>query len=53
MSSKILSKTIVPKKKIVAAIRAAAVKQGKSKLSMREIDNEIRAYRRERASAAK
>jgi prevent-host-death family protein len=49
MSVKDFLKTIAPEKKVVSAIRAAAAKQGKNKLSMREIDNEIRAYRRERA----
>ncbi len=41
-------KTIAPEKKILVAIRAAAGKRGKNKLSMREIDREVRAYRRER-----
>ncbi len=41
--------TIAPEKPVLAAIRAAARKKGKNKLSMREIDREIRAYRRERA----
>ena len=34
--------------KVVAAIRAASRQQGKHKLSMRQIDAEIKAYRRER-----
>lgn len=42
-------KTIAPEKPVLAAIRAAARKNGKNKLSMREIDREIRAYRRERS----
>jgi hypothetical protein len=37
----------VSEKNVVAAIRAAARKLGKNKLSMRQIDREIRAYRRE------
>lgn len=41
--------TIAPEKKVLAAIRAAARKKGKNKLSMREIDREIRSYRRERS----
>ncbi len=51
MSIKDFLKTIAPEKKVVAAIRAAARKQGKDKLSMRQIDTEIRAYRRERRLA--
>src|SRR5579862_3733525 len=42
-------KTIAPEKRIPAAIRAAARESGKNKLSMREIDREVRAYRRERS----
>ena len=42
-------KTIAPEKRVLAAIRAAARKEGKNKVSMREIDREIRAYRRERS----
>lgn len=42
-------KTIAPEKKVLAAIREAARSSGKSKLSMREIDREIRAYRQERS----
>jgi prevent-host-death family protein len=49
MGIKDFLKTIAPEKKVVAAIRAAARKQGKNKLSMRQIDREIRAYRRERS----
>jgi len=48
MGIKDFLKTVAPEKKVVAAIRAAARKQGKNKLSRREIDREIRAYRRER-----
>ena len=36
-------------KNVVAAIRAAAHKNGSNNLSMREIDREIRAYRAERS----
>ena len=49
MGIKDFLKTIAPEKNVVAAIRAAARKQGKNKLSMREIDREIRAYRRDRS----
>jgi len=42
-------KTIAPAKPVLAAIRAAARRGGQSGLSMREIDREIRAYRRERS----
>jgi prevent-host-death family protein len=42
-------KTIAPEKKVLAAIRAAARGKGKNRISMREIDREIRAYRRERS----
>lgn len=49
MGIKDFLKTIAPEKKVVAAIRAAARKQGKNKLSTRQIDREIRAYRRERS----
>jgi prevent-host-death family protein len=49
MGIKDFLKTIAPEKKVVAAVRAAARKQGKNKLSMRDIDREIRAYRRERS----
>ena len=39
--------TVAPEKKVLAAIRAAARKSGRNKLSMVDIDREIRAYRRE------
>jgi prevent-host-death family protein len=48
MGVKDFLKTIAPQKRVVAAIRAAARKQGKNKLSAPVIDREIRAYRRER-----
>ncbi len=41
--------TIAPQKKVLAAIRAEARKKGKGKLSQREINREIRSYRRERS----
>jgi prevent-host-death family protein len=41
--------TIAPEKKVLAAIRAEARKKGTDKLSQREIDREIRSYRRERS----
>jgi hypothetical protein len=40
---------MVPEKKAVAVIRVAARKNGKQKLSLRQINSEIRAYRRERS----
>jgi prevent-host-death family protein len=49
MSIKDFLKTIAPEEKVMAAIRVAAGKHGKNKLSMRDIDREIRAYRRERS----
>jgi prevent-host-death family protein len=49
MSIKDFLKTIAPEKKVMAAIRAASRKKGTDKLSMREINREIRAYRRERS----
>jgi hypothetical protein len=39
---------LAPEKKTLAAIRATARKNGKSKLSLREINREIRTYRRQR-----
>lgn len=48
MSVQDFLKTIAPERKVVAAIRAASRQQGKHKLSMRQIDAEIKAYRRER-----
>lgn len=48
MGIKDFLRTIAPEKKILAAIRADARKKGKDKLSLREINREIRAYRRER-----
>ena len=41
--------TIAPEKKVLAAIRADARKKGEDKLSLREINREIRSYRRERS----
>jgi prevent-host-death family protein len=49
MSVKDFLRTFAPQKKAVAAIRAAARKHGKHKLSASAINREIRAYRRERA----
>ncbi|MFZ0278616.1 MAG: hypothetical protein WA254_23570 [Candidatus Sulfotelmatobacter sp.] len=40
---------IAPEKKTLAAIRAAARKNGKSKISRREIDREIQLHRRGRS----
>jgi hypothetical protein len=44
-----LVKALAPEKKALAAIRAEARKNGKSKISRREIDREIQLYRRERS----
>lgn len=41
-------KTIVPEPEVMAAIRTDARRSGKSTLTMRQIDQEIAAYRRER-----
>jgi len=49
MSIKDFLETIAPEQKTLTAIRAAARKNSKNKLSMREIDREIRAYRRQRS----
>jgi prevent-host-death family protein len=42
-------KTMAPERKVLAAIRAAAREKRKNKLSMRDMDREIRAYRRARS----
>lgn len=42
-------KTIAPETEVLAAIRAESRKNKTDKLSMREIDREIAAYRKERA----
>jgi hypothetical protein len=42
-------KTIAPESEVLAAIRADSRKNRTDKLSMREIDREISAYRKERA----
>jgi prevent-host-death family protein len=49
MGVKDFIKTIAPGKKVLAAIRSASRKNGTDKLSLREINREIRAYRRERS----
>ncbi len=49
MGIKDFLKNIAPEKKVLAAIRADARKKGKDKMSLREINREIRAYRRERS----
>jgi hypothetical protein len=40
-------KTLAPQTKTLASIRVAARKNGKCKLTLREINREIHAYRRE------
>jgi hypothetical protein len=47
MKVKDLLKTSAPEPKVLAAIRDAARQAGKSRLSMREIDREIKAARAE------
>jgi prevent-host-death family protein len=49
MGVKDFIKTIAPEKKVLAAIRAASRKNGTNKLSLRKINREIRAYRREQS----
>ena len=49
MGVKDFIKTIAPEKKVLAAIRAASRKNGTNKLSLRDINREIRAYRREQS----
>jgi prevent-host-death family protein len=49
MGIKDFLKTIAPEKKVLAAIRASSRKRGTNRLSLREINREIRAYRRERS----
>jgi prevent-host-death family protein len=48
MGVKDFLKTIAPEPGVLAAIRAEAKRNKKSTLSMRQIDQEIAAYRRER-----
>lgn len=48
MGVKDFLKTVAPEPEVLAAIRAASKKNGRSKLSMREIDREVSAYRKER-----
>ena len=49
MGVKDFIKTIAPEKKVLAAIRAASRKNGTNKLSLRDINREIRAYREEQS----
>jgi prevent-host-death family protein len=49
MGVKDFIKTMAPEKKVLAAIRAASRKNGTNKLSLREINREIRAYRKEQS----
>jgi prevent-host-death family protein len=42
-------KTIAREKKVMAAIRATARKRGTNRLTLRDINREIRAYRKERS----
>lgn len=49
MSIRDFIKTIAPEKKVMAAIRETARKHGTNRLSLREINREIRAFRKERS----
>jgi prevent-host-death family protein len=49
MGVKDFIKTIAPEKNVLAAIRAASRKNGTNKLSLRDINREIRAYRKEQS----
>jgi prevent-host-death family protein len=49
MGVKDFIKSIAPEKKVLAAIRAASRKNGTNKLSLRDINREIRAYRKEQS----
>jgi len=49
MGVKDFIKTIAPEKKVLAAIRAASRKNGTNRLSLRDINREIRAYRKEQS----
>lgn len=42
-------KTIAPEKRVLAAMRAYVRKKGTDRVSLREINREIRAYRKERS----
>jgi prevent-host-death family protein len=48
MGIKDFLRTIAPEPEVLAAIRAASRKKGTSRMTIREIDREIAAYRRER-----
>jgi prevent-host-death family protein len=49
MGIKDFIRTIAPEKKVLAAIRADARKKGTNKLTLRDINREIRAARREQS----
>jgi hypothetical protein len=49
LASRTFIKTIAPEKKVLATIRAASRKNGTNKLTLRDINREIRAYRREQS----
>jgi len=49
MSIKDFLRTIAPEKKALGIVRNAARTKGMNKFSMRDINREIRAYRRERS----
>ena len=49
MSVRDFLKNIAPEPKFLAALRASARKKGTNRLSLRDINREIRAYRKERS----
>ncbi len=49
MGIKDFLRTVAPEKKVLAAIRSQARRKGAVKLSSRQIDSEIRAYRKEKS----
>lgn len=51
MGIKDFLRTIAPEPEVLGAIRAASKRRGTSLMTMREIDREIAAYRRERTLA--
>jgi prevent-host-death family protein len=49
MSVRDFLKNIAPEPKLLATLRASARKKGTNRLSLRDINREIRAYRKERS----
>lgn len=48
MGVKDFLRTVAPEPEVLAALRAGSKRKGMSRMTMREIDREIAAYRRER-----